>query len=99
MIPTRCEPHDVYGCRSSVCATTGRVEVIGYIWWPNDVPCAYSYSLSAYDIENMRGEDGKIARREIQSWVDRNAGDFSEVADFRASIGGAEYGWMYGNED
>jgi hypothetical protein len=71
----------------------GRVEIIGYIWWPNDVVCAYSYSLSAYDVENMRGDDGKIARREIQDWLDRNAGDFSEVKDFRAEIGTASYGW------
>ena len=73
--------------------TTGRIEVIGYIWMPSDVPCAYSYSLSSYDVENMRGEDGKIARREIQSWLDSHAGDFSEITDFRATIGNAEYGW------
>jgi len=90
---------------------TGRVELIGYIWWPNDVVCAYSYPLSAYDIENMRGDDGKIARREIQDWLDKNAGDFQSVEDFHATIGSAEYGWtneesestflecMYPNED
>ena len=95
----------------SVMSVTGHVEVIGFIWWPNDVPCAYTYSLTAYDVENMRGDDGKIARREIQSWLDKNAGDFSEVTDFRALIAGASYGWadpesqatyedcMYGSED
>lgn len=73
--------------------TTGRIDVIGSIWQPGIGTCAYGYSLSAYDIENMRGDDGKIARREIQSWLDKNAGDFSNIEDFSATIDNANYGW------
>lgn len=70
-----------------------RIDVIGYIWEPGIGTCAYRYPLSSYDVENMRGEDGRIARREIQSWLDKNAGDFSAIIDFAAIIDGAEYGW------
>jgi hypothetical protein len=91
-------------------STTGHVDVIGEIWWPMGGTFAYSYSLDAYDVENMRADDGKIARREIQAWLDTHAGDFSSIADFSATIDGASYGWadadseltfgdcMYGSE-
>lgn len=55
--------------------------------------CAYSYALSAYDVENMRGADGKIARREVEACLGTHAGDFSRIADFSAVIGKARYGW------
>jgi hypothetical protein len=76
---------------SATATSTGRIEVIGYIWWPNGVPCAYAYNLTAHDIENMRGDDGKIARREVQAWIDTHAGDFSQVLDFSAEIDSASY--------
>jgi hypothetical protein len=69
------------------------IEVIGTIWMPA-VTAAYRYSLSGYDIDNMRSpDDGKIARREIQGWLDTHAGDFQSVEDFYAEIDGACYGW------
>lgn len=72
--------------------TTGRINVIGTIWMPA-VTAAYSYSLDAYDVDNMKGDDGKIARREISAWLNTHAGDFQSVEDFEATIGTARYGW------
>jgi hypothetical protein len=76
----------------STMMTTGRIDVIGTIWMPA-VTAATSYTLSSYDIENMRGDDGKIARREIQAWLDTHAGDFQSIEDFDATIEDARYGW------
>jgi hypothetical protein len=91
-------------------ALMSEVRLIGQIWQPGVGTCAYSYPLRPYDIENMRGEDGKIARCDIEDWLNKNAGDFSSVDDFAADIGTAAYGWrseesemtyfdcMYGDE-
>ena len=73
--------------------TAGRVDVIGEIWWPVGETFAYTYTLSPYDVENMRGADGRIARREVEAWLGSHAGDFSRVEDFSAVIGMARYGW------
>lgn len=71
---------------------SGHISVIGNIWMPN-AQAAYSYGLSEHDIDNMRGEDGKIARCDIERWLSSHAGDFQSIDDFSASIGTANYGW------
>ncbi len=43
-------------------------------------------TLSAYDVENAKGENGKLTRESVQRWLDCNAGDFQHVIDFFASI-------------
>jgi hypothetical protein len=71
---------------------SGHISVVGNIWMPN-CQAAYDYGLSEYDINNMRGDDGKIARNDIERWLGSHAGDFQSIEDFSASIGSANYGW------
>jgi len=58
--------------------------------------------LSAYDIENIRDEDGMITRDGIENWLGMNAGDFSSVHDFEASIEDGEksldFHWAKGED-
>ena len=61
------------------------VQVIGTIWMPSTT-AAQTYELSGYDVDNARGDDGKITRESVQSWLDTHAGDFASVTDFSASI-------------
>jgi hypothetical protein len=43
--------------------------------------------LSEYDIDNIRGRvEPGITRANVESWLGCNAGDFSEIIDFGASI-------------
>jgi len=62
------------------------VDVVGNIWMPN-APAAYRYTLSGYDVENIRAYgDGKITREAVDQWLSCHAGDFQSVTDFSASI-------------
>jgi hypothetical protein len=65
--------------------TSSIVRVVGRIWMPS-VVCAMDYTLSGYDIENARDEDGNITRDSVQGWLDKNAGDFAEIIDFEGDI-------------
>lgn len=62
------------------------VDIIGTIWVPMGPIFAQHKELSSYDVDNMRGQDGKITRDSVEQWLMTNAGDFSSVKDFRASI-------------
>lgn len=64
---------------------TSLVQVIGSIWMPATT-AAMTYTLSSYDVENARDEDGQITRESVQAWLDTHAGDFASVDDFWASI-------------
>lgn len=64
---------------------TSRVEVVGRIWMPG-VTAAMSYTLSGYDVENIRDDDGNITRDGVQRWLDTHAGDFASIEDFHADI-------------
>jgi hypothetical protein len=59
--------------------------VLGVIWMPM-VPASQVIELRDYDIGNMRDDDGKITRESVDRWLAMNAGDFSSITDFRASI-------------
>lgn len=61
------------------------VDVLGYIWMPN-VPAAMTLTLSDYDVGNAKDEEGKITRDSVHDWLNRNAGDFSVITDFSASL-------------
>jgi hypothetical protein len=63
-----------------------KVRVIGHIWQPGIGTCAMDYSLSDYDLENARDEDGNLTRDSVQDWLDKNAGDFQQVEDFEADL-------------
>ena len=65
---------------------SSQINVIGYIWMPNNILCAITFSPNDYDVENMRDEDGNITRDSVQDWLDKNAGDFSRIVDFDANI-------------
>lgn len=65
---------------------TGHIDVIGPIWWPTGSMAATTYNVSDSDVANMRGEDGKITRDSVASWLDCHAGDFQCVTDFAAEI-------------
>lgn len=61
------------------------IDVIGPIWMPS-VDAATRYTVSSYDLENMRDGNGKITRDSVQRWLDCHAGDFQSVTDFSASL-------------
>ena len=61
------------------------VNVVGRIWTGQEA--AYTYPLSAYDIENIvNNGDGAITRDAVQSWLDCHAGDFQSIKDFQVTI-------------
>ena len=70
------------------------VHVLGYIWQPGIGPCGQVIELNEYQIGCMReGDDpirpipqGPITRDSVSDWLDTNAGDFSSITDFWASI-------------
>ena len=62
------------------------VDVLGEIWMPFGAECSLRKTLSNYDIENMRDGKGRITRKSVDHWLTMNAGDFSRVLDFSASI-------------
>lgn len=69
---------------------TSIVRMIGPIWQPGIV-CAQDKSLSAYDIENIKGYGEAIGhpginRDSVLHWLCLNSGDFSNITDFEASI-------------
>lgn len=61
------------------------IDVVGYIWMPN-VVASLRITLTAYDLDNMRPEDGPITRDDVDQWLASHAGDFREVIDFYATI-------------
>jgi hypothetical protein len=78
------------------------IDVIGPIWMPN-ATAATSYSLTEHDIENMRGDDGKITRDDVEDWINCHSGDFRHVEDFNAIIRDGEatleFGWSNEESD
>lgn len=62
------------------------IHIVGGIWWPMGAICSMTKTLSSYDVENCRDEDGQITRESVARWVRLNSGDFSSVKDFWASI-------------
>ena len=59
--------------------------IVGKIWMPR-ITCSHTIELRAYDVENIRDDDGKITRDAIAQWLCTHAGDFSSIQDFAASI-------------
>ena len=71
---------------------TKEVHVVGRGWYGQTI--AYSYELSAYDIENI---DDLTNRELVFQWLDTHAGDFSCVDDFCVDVDEYNSGW--GTED
>jgi len=77
-------------------STGGRIDVLGAIWQPGFDACAMTYSLTAYDVGNMRGRtlargggdrsQTSITRADVEDWLGANSGDFQSITDFAASI-------------
>ncbi len=55
---------------------------------------AISYPVTAYDIENMRSEDGTLSRDSIEHWLSLHSGDFQGVDDFHAVLPDLEIPWQ-----
>jgi hypothetical protein len=72
------------------------INVIGRIWEPGFGPCAYTYTLRAYDLANMGvGPHGEgLTREKVQAWLNKNAGDFQVVIDFEVSVGHYALSWQ-----
>ena len=63
------------------------VDVVGGIWMPYGAVCSMRYPLSVRDVQHIIEESGKVDRESVADWLARgNAGDFSSVMDFQASI-------------
>ena len=62
------------------------VDILGGLWWPYGAPCSLRKSLSGYDLEHMRDDDGHITRDSLHDWILLHSGDFSRIIDFSASI-------------
>ena len=65
------------------------VAVLGYIWLPNNVPCAQTIELSDYDLKNI----GRFTRANVADWLSTHAGDFSHILDFEARCGKKYIKW------
>lgn len=63
----------------------GTIQLVGEIWQPGVGVCAMTYTIHPFQVENMR-TDGSISREDVQDFLDRNAGDFQHITDFRAVI-------------
>jgi hypothetical protein len=61
------------------------VEVVGELWMPS-TNAATTITMSEYDIENARDDEGKLTRESLENWLGMHTGDFSRVIDFHASI-------------
>lgn len=66
------------------------VQILGRIWMP-PVVAAMERQLSSYDVENI----GKFTRENVREWLIRNAGDFQEILDFRATVGDQWIEWEH----
>ena len=64
------------------------VIILGYIWMPR-VICSLEKKLSDYDLDNI----GEFTRENVEEWLTKNAGDFSEVIDFTARCGDEMIEW------
>jgi hypothetical protein len=65
------------------------IQLVGKIWMPGIV-CGQEKTLTAHDVENCRGDDGKITRESVEQWLTSHSGDLSSVIDFMASIADGE---------
>ena len=76
-----------------------QVDVVGTIWMPA-ITAATTYTLSDYDIGNIRArsqgadvgpvDSGPVTREGVEEWLSRNSGDFQSVEDFRVTISTAD---------
>ena len=75
------------------------IQVLGYIWMPDNVLCAQTIRLKSGDLESIsaigKGKLSGITREDIHIWLDSHAGDFSHIEDFRADFGtiGKVFDW------
>lgn len=84
---------------------TKRIHVVGKGWYGQTM--AYAYNLDSHDLESL---GDYRSRADVQDWLDRHAGDFQCVDDFRTDVADFDSGWeteegelaysdcMYGSE-
>jgi hypothetical protein len=61
------------------------IDVIGRIWLPS-VKAGRRITLSAYDVENAKDDDGQLTRESVEHWLCLHTGDFQSIIDFTASL-------------
>lgn len=61
------------------------IHVLGTIWMPS-VTAGQELTLTDYDLNNARDDDGKLTRESVARWLDMHAGDFAGITDFWASL-------------
>ena len=61
------------------------VRVIGRIWMPA-VVASMQYTLSDYDVDNCKDDQGNLTRESVEQWLCTHSGDFQSVQDFYASL-------------
>ncbi len=64
------------------------VRVVGKIWLPMAKAC-YEYPLDKFAVKSI----GEFTRENVAQWVNLNAGDFSSIDDFYATVGDKEINW------
>ena len=78
------------------------IQVIGNIWQPGVGLCAMDYTLSAYDLDNARDDDGELTRESVEHWVMLHSGDFQSIKDFHASLedgpDSIDIPWQFGED-
>jgi len=65
--------------------TTSYIDVIGLIWMPA-VQCSMRYTLTDYDIDICKDDEGKVTRESVDLWLSTHSGDFQGIDDWTASL-------------
>jgi hypothetical protein len=61
------------------------VRVLGRLWMPACLATT-ERELSSYDVTNASDDEGRLTRESVEDWLYKNAGDFSAIVDFSASL-------------
>ena len=76
------------------------IEVVGRIWMPAII-ISHRYTLTDYDVNNAKDDDGNLTRESVERWLCFHSGDFQSVVDFHASLedGDKTIDFPWQNED
>ena len=61
------------------------INILGRLWMPM-CKAGQELTVTQYDLDCMRNDDGTIDREAVSDWIDSHAGDFSSIIDFSASL-------------
>lgn len=74
------------------------IDILGWIWMPNTkgtTTIDLDIDFDKHKIEQI----GEPTRENIRNWLDKNAGDFSSIIDFKAVIGEKVIDWSDENNE